>query len=106
MNQAFSGYKDAMKEAREAKIAYDANPGDTLLESLFNEKDAIAQDYEERMKVTGWRENIPNVGDVVDKDNYIIYKSKEDMVNKVGGRPIYSSVNVKDYLGPNITQND
>ena len=98
MNQTFSSYKQAMNELRAAKQAYDNNPSDTVLESLYNEKDAMAQQYEQEMADVGWKINVPSWGQVVDKQDYIIYQNEKDMENKVGGRPIYSAVGVPGYL--------
>ena len=98
MNQTFSNYKQAMNELRAAKQAYDDNPSDTVLESHYNDKDAIVQRYEQEMADVGWKINVPSWGQVVDKENFIIYQNEKDMQNKVGGRPIYSAVGVPGYL--------
>ena len=89
MDLTLADYKKAMTQARAAKTAYDANPKDPLLKSIYNDKDAYAQFYQDKMRSVGWSENVPNPGDVIDKENYIIYSSEEDMANEVGGSPIY-----------------
>ena len=56
------------------------------------------QQYEQEMADVGWKINVPSWGQVVDKQDYIIYQNEKDMQNKVGGRPIYSAVGVPGYL--------
>jgi hypothetical protein len=85
-------YLSSAGETKDALEAYNANPNNSILEAKYNESDSITQYYENKLDYNPYGhlgKSVPNVGEVVDIENNMIYPSEEHMAKKIGGREMW-----------------